>query len=471
MCGKSVAVMDGAASTMIQSHRGTSQASYSSGRSAVDEEISAMLHSGNYSHISQAPLAVSVGLEHFPYSVYQGYPGNQTRPVPTTQRNTNMPRGEIGDGNAHVGPLLHRGSPPRHSTFNLEEKYVLEAKSEALDANVLRNGATYGTIYENSRPSAMSTTVPLLHRYHSAPASTYLTQMNEEQIGNTVMSSIFTDGGLTPITENMDVERLGCGNSNSNEFEHYLAPENDFSRRAAFSALHREEATPDSFATTFQNSKNAVLCQSSLSSAGLSQPNISMQDRMAENGSEKNSSRNSDDNNHLISGYAASIYSQEDCHWKSPTSPAKRQRGLDGESETSSGSVEGSTYRKSQQGGLIRHMSLPHSTNGDSSSPGVEDNTFHTVPMRTRAKRGCATHPRSIAERVRRTKISERMKKLQDLVPSMDKQTNTSDMLDETVEYVKSLQRQVQELSDTVVRLEAAAAQKVSNTSHSPEIA
>lgn len=150
---------------------------------------------------------------------------------------------------------------------------------------------------------------------------------------------------------------------------------------------------------------------------------------------------------------------------------AKRQRGLDGESETSSGSVEGSTYRKSQQGGLIRHMSLPHSTNGDSSSPGVEDNTFHTVPMRTRAKRGCATHPRSIAERVRRTKISERMKKLQDLVPSMDKQTNTSDMLDETVEYVKSLQRQVQELSDTVVRLEAAAAQKVSNTSHSPEIA
>jgi hypothetical protein len=43
------------------------------------------------------------------------------------------------------------------------------------------------------------------------------------------------------------------------------------------------------------------------------------------------------------------------------------------------------------------------------------------VPCKIRAKRGCATHPRSIAERVRRTKISERIRKLQELVPNMDK--------------------------------------------------
>ncbi|KAK7312423.1 hypothetical protein VNO77_36267 [Canavalia gladiata] len=71
-----------------------------------------------------------------------------------------------------------------------------------------------------------------------------------------------------------------------------------------------------------------------------------------------------------------------------------------------------------------------------------------SVPCKIRAKRGCATHPRSIAERVRRTKISERMRKLQDLVPNMDKQTNTADMLDLAVEYIKDLQKQVQTLSD-----------------------
>jgi hypothetical protein len=139
------------------------------------------------------------------------------------------------------------------------------------------------------------------------------------------------------------------------------------------------------------------------------------------------------------------------------------------------------------------------------------------VPCKIRAKRGCATHPRSIAERVRatsivlafqslgclfcaeqsvdllltqvrRTKISERIRKLQELVPNMDKvlrpccnlypivsphqignrtvqirsarttpenwlmynlhfrflqQTNTSDMLDLAVDYIKDLQKQV----------------------------
>ncbi|XP_030951623.1 transcription factor bHLH80 isoform X2 [Quercus lobata] len=67
-----------------------------------------------------------------------------------------------------------------------------------------------------------------------------------------------------------------------------------------------------------------------------------------------------------------------------------------------------------------------------------------SVPCRVRAKRGCATHPRSIAERVRRTRISDRIRKLQELVPNMDKQTNTADMLEEAVEYVKLLQKQIQ---------------------------
>ncbi|KAJ8477974.1 hypothetical protein OPV22_021701 [Ensete ventricosum] len=71
------------------------------------------------------------------------------------------------------------------------------------------------------------------------------------------------------------------------------------------------------------------------------------------------------------------------------------------------------------------------------------------VPCKIRAKRGCATHPRSVAERVRRTRISERIRKLQELVPNMDKQTNTSDMLDLAIGYIKDLQKQVKTLADS----------------------
>lgn len=86
-------------------------------------------------------------------------------------------------------------------------------------------------------------------------------------------------------------------------------------------------------------------------------------------------------------------------------------------------------------------MSLPKSLSD------IEQLLSDSIPCKIRAKRGCATHPRSIAERVisfpyylcamtlvslivrlsicfveqvRRTKISERMRKLQDLVPNMD---------------------------------------------------
>ncbi|XP_024396898.1 uncharacterized protein [Physcomitrium patens] len=442
---------------------------------AVDEEISAMLQSGHHSCIGQGSLAgvmapaVTAGLDHFPYNLYNqgGYVGNHSRPVSQMQRSTSMPGGGLRDGPTHVGsPPQHRGSPPQsRPAFNMEDKYVLESRSEVLDASILRNGSNYGVVYENSVPSSMTLSMPVLHHYHSAPANSVLADTNEEQIGNTVMSSMFTGDGLNSITENMDVERMGSGNSNPNEFEHYLAPENDFSGQAAFPSLRKEVGTPDSFGSTSKSSKNGLFSQTSLPSAGLSQLNSAVQDRMAENGSGKSSSRDSDDNNHLINGYTALIYTQEDFTWKSPTSPAKRQRGLDGDSETSSGSAEGSTYRNCQHSGLVRHMSLP-STNGGPNSPGLEDNHYGAVPMRTRAKRGCATHPRSIAERVRRTKISERMKRLQDLVPNMDKQTNTSDMLDETVEYVKSLQRKVQELSDTVARLKADASQRAKNSNN-----
>lgn len=67
--------------------------------------------------------------------------------------------------------------------------------------------------------------------------------------------------------------------------------------------------------------------------------------------------------------------------------------------------------------------------------------------VHVRAKRGQATNSHSLAERVRREKIRERMKFLQDLVPGCDKITGKAVMLDEIINYVLSLQKQVQFLS------------------------
>ncbi|CAM6036710.1 unnamed protein product [Sphagnum compactum] len=67
--------------------------------------------------------------------------------------------------------------------------------------------------------------------------------------------------------------------------------------------------------------------------------------------------------------------------------------------------------------------------------------------IHVRARRGQATDSHSLAERVRREKISERMKYLQDLVPGCGKVTGKALMLDEIINYVQSLQRQVEHLS------------------------
>ncbi|XP_022994420.1 transcription factor bHLH137-like [Cucurbita maxima] len=67
--------------------------------------------------------------------------------------------------------------------------------------------------------------------------------------------------------------------------------------------------------------------------------------------------------------------------------------------------------------------------------------------VHVRAKRGQATDSHSLAERVRREKISERMKTLQRLVPGCDKVTGKALMLDEIINYVQSLQNQVEFLS------------------------
>lgn len=106
---------------------------------------------------------------------------------------------------------------------------------------------------------------------------------------------------------------------------------------------------------------------------------------------------------------------------------------------------------------LVHHLSLPTSTAELDKLLQFQD----SVPLKSRAKRGCATHPRSIAERVRRTRISERMRKLQELVPNMDKQTNTADMLDLAVDYIKELQKEAETLSEHHAKCTCPHKQKV----------
>ncbi|KAK8970946.1 Transcription factor PIF1 [Platanthera guangdongensis] len=61
--------------------------------------------------------------------------------------------------------------------------------------------------------------------------------------------------------------------------------------------------------------------------------------------------------------------------------------------------------------------------------------------QRSRRSRAAAVH--NFSERKRRDRINEKMKALQDLIPHCTKSDKAS-MLDETIEYLKSLQQQVQ---------------------------
>ncbi|KAK8570131.1 hypothetical protein V6N13_002829 [Hibiscus sabdariffa] len=89
--------------------------------------------------------------------------------------------------------------------------------------------------------------------------------------------------------------------------------------------------------------------------------------------------------------------------------------------------------------------------------PGAVAAAPHPPAMRprVRARRGQATDPHSIAERLRRERIAERIRALQELVPSVNK-TDRAAMLDEIVDYVKFLRLQVKVL--TMSRLGGAAA-------------
>ncbi|XP_027362235.1 transcription factor SPATULA [Abrus precatorius] len=68
------------------------------------------------------------------------------------------------------------------------------------------------------------------------------------------------------------------------------------------------------------------------------------------------------------------------------------------------------------------------------------------IPSRSSSKRSRAAEVHNLSEKRRRSRINEKMKALQNLIPNSNK-TDKASMLDEAIEYLKQLQLQVQMLS------------------------
>lgn len=120
---------------------------------------------------------------------------------------------------------------------------------------------------------------------------------------------------------------------------------------------------------------------------------------------------------------------------------------------TKAAEVEGSNGKRSRPSEEAWEEKDSAKQQGDAASIKMEEEKGAKPPdlskdyIHVRARRGQATDSHSLAERVRREKISERMKLLQDLVPGCNKVTGKAVMLDEIINYVQSLQRQVEFLS------------------------
>ncbi|KAL8056465.1 hypothetical protein ABFX02_04G120700 [Erythranthe guttata] len=94
-----------------------------------------------------------------------------------------------------------------------------------------------------------------------------------------------------------------------------------------------------------------------------------------------------------------------------------------------------------------KQTSSPNSAHSKKQKKKIEEEEEKKGYIHVRARRGQATDRHSLAERVRRERISERMKLLQSLVPACHKVTGKALMLDEIIHYVQSLQNQVEFLS------------------------
>ncbi|MBA0714518.1 hypothetical protein Golax_013487 [Gossypium laxum] len=126
------------------------------------------------------------------------------------------------------------------------------------------------------------------------------------------------------------------------------------------------------------------------------------------------------------------------------TQKKRTRNGTTSNSAQFKGAKEGKTKRQKKCNDGLKNEKKGCNSKADKKDQEKATERPPTGYIHVRARRGQATDSHSLAERVRREKISERMKTLQRLVPGCDKVTGKALMLDEIINYVQSLQNQVE---------------------------
>ncbi|XP_073026569.1 transcription factor bHLH130-like isoform X1 [Primulina eburnea] len=305
-----------------------------------------------------------------------------------------------------------------------------------------------------------------LARYRTAPGSFLATLLESTADNNSgtgddseALFSAFMDNGRSMKQEiggdlgyvgsysvGMETQAQKLNNNGSNLARQTSSPAGFFSGLGSMGGVGNYRVQNHAEPNSSRGVNNQINFSSSPSSTSRFMPTI------PENCNETIVARSSEDKR---SGHSSHIIDSREYEPWNDSSFNGLKRTRDGDLKMFSGfngleNQNEETRKKSPR--LVHHLSLPNTSTSTAEMQKFLHFQQDTVPCQIRAKRGFATHPRSIAERMRRTRISEKMKKLQDLFPNMDKQTNTSDMLDLAVEYIKDLQKQVKTLTDTRAR-------------------
>ncbi|KAK7323252.1 hypothetical protein VNO77_26717 [Canavalia gladiata] len=265
------------------------------------------------------------------------------------------------------------------------------------------------------------------------------------------------------VSENSTQSKMGVRNG-SNLLRQKSSPAGFFNIDNELAALREVGSFKASDVSNGQASASTSgLHHATLTFSSRPSPCLKRMPQIAENGNECleencDQSRNLVNDNGSSKCYMPSFTSE---FWDSSSFHAQKTESEDEIMFSTSNGLESQEADFCYQNlGLTHHLSLPSSSSTKMASIEKYLQIQGSVPCKIRAKRGFATHPRSIAERVRRTRISERIKKLQGLFPRSEKQTSTADMLDLAVEYIKDLQQQVKMLTDSKAKCKCTSHEK-----------